>query len=30
MDNGAIVHSGAMEELARDEALQRSLLGLAL
>jgi branched-chain amino acid transport system ATP-binding protein len=30
MDDGAIVHSGSMEELARDEALQRSLLGLAL
>jgi branched-chain amino acid transport system ATP-binding protein len=30
MDNGAVVHSGAMAELAGDEALQRSLLGLAL
>ena len=30
MDNGAVVHAGSMAELARDEALQRSLLGLAL
>jgi len=30
MDNGRVVHSGSMQELARDEALQRSLLGLAL
>jgi branched-chain amino acid transport system ATP-binding protein len=30
MDNGRIVHTGAMQELAQDEALQRSLLGLAL
>lgn len=29
MDNGRIVHSGAMRELAEDETLQRSLLGLA-
>jgi branched-chain amino acid transport system ATP-binding protein len=30
MDNGVVVHSGAMEALAQDEALQQSLLGLAL
>jgi branched-chain amino acid transport system ATP-binding protein len=30
MDNGVVVHAGAMAELARDEALQRSLLGLAI
>ena len=30
MDNGRVVHSGAMQELAEDEALQRDLLGLAL
>lgn len=30
MDNGRIVHAGAMQDLAEDEALQRSLLGLAL
>lgn len=30
MDNGRVVHAGPMEELARDEALQKSLLGLAL
>ena len=30
MDNGVVVHSGAMIELAEDEALQKSLLGLAL
>ncbi|HEY0886240.1 MAG TPA: ABC transporter ATP-binding protein [Ramlibacter sp.] len=30
MDNGAVVHAGAMRELAEDEALQQSLLGLAL
>ena len=30
MDNGSIVHAGAMADLAADEALQRSLLGLAL
>ncbi len=30
MDNGVVVHSGAMSELAEDEALQKSLLGLAL
>jgi branched-chain amino acid transport system ATP-binding protein len=30
MDNGVVVHAGSMRELAEDEALQRSLLGLAL
>jgi len=30
MDNGVVVHAGRMQELAEDEALQRSLLGLAL
>lgn len=30
MDNGRIVHTGSMRALAEDEALQRSLLGLAL
>ncbi|AEG92656.1 ABC transporter ATP-binding protein [Ramlibacter tataouinensis] len=30
MDNGRVVHAGAMRELAQDEELQRSLLGLAL
>jgi branched-chain amino acid transport system ATP-binding protein len=30
MDNGVVVHAGLMDELARDEALQKSLLGLAL
>ncbi|MDD0837143.1 ABC transporter ATP-binding protein [Curvibacter sp. HBC61] len=30
MDNGRVVHAGRMAELAADEALQRSLLGLAL
>jgi branched-chain amino acid transport system ATP-binding protein len=30
MDNGRVVHAGPMRELAEDEALQRSLLGLAL
>lgn len=30
MDNGTVVHTGSMEALARDEALQQSLLGLAL
>jgi branched-chain amino acid transport system ATP-binding protein len=28
MDNGAVVHSGAMADFASDEALQKSLLGL--
>jgi branched-chain amino acid transport system ATP-binding protein len=30
MDDGRIVHSGAMAELAQDEALQQQLLGLSL
>ena len=30
MDNGRVVHAGPMAELAGDEALQHSLLGLAL
>ncbi len=30
MDDGRIVHRGAMDELARDEALQTRLLGLSL
>ncbi len=30
MDNGRVVHSGAMQALAQDTALQRSLLGLSL
>ena len=30
MDNGVVVHSGPMQQLAEDEALQHSLLGLAL
>ncbi|MBX3654434.1 MAG: ABC transporter ATP-binding protein [Ramlibacter sp.] len=30
MDNGVVVHSGSMRALAEDEALQISLLGLAL
>ncbi|MBA2674338.1 ABC transporter ATP-binding protein [Ramlibacter sp.] len=30
MDNGQVVHAGSMKELADDEALQQSLLGLAL
>jgi branched-chain amino acid transport system ATP-binding protein len=30
MDNGVIVHAGSMQELADDEQLQHSLLGLAL
>jgi branched-chain amino acid transport system ATP-binding protein len=30
MDDGRVVHAGAMAELAQDEALQRQLLGLAL
>ena len=30
MDNGRVVHAGAMQALAEDEALQQSLLGLAL
>jgi branched-chain amino acid transport system ATP-binding protein len=30
MDNGRVVHSGAMAELAEDEGLQQRLLGLSL
>jgi branched-chain amino acid transport system ATP-binding protein len=30
MDDGRIVHAGAMHALVEDEALQRRLLGLAL
>jgi len=30
MDNGRVVHAGSMRELAENEELQRSLLGLAL
>jgi branched-chain amino acid transport system ATP-binding protein len=30
MDNGVVVHAGAMRQLAEDEALQQSLLGLAI
>jgi branched-chain amino acid transport system ATP-binding protein len=30
MDDGRIVHRGAMAELAEDEALQARLLGLSL
>lgn len=30
MDNGVVVHAGSMRQLAEDEALQQSLLGLAL
>ena len=30
MDNGRVVHAGSMQALAADEALQQSLLGLAL
>ena len=30
MDNGRVVHAGAMQALAEDEELQHSLLGLAL
>jgi branched-chain amino acid transport system ATP-binding protein len=30
MDNGRVVHAGTMQALAHDEALQKSLLGLAL
>ncbi|HSW18367.1 MAG TPA: ABC transporter ATP-binding protein [Ramlibacter sp.] len=30
MDNGVVVHAGAMKALAEDERLQQSLLGLAL
>jgi branched-chain amino acid transport system ATP-binding protein len=30
MDNGRVVHSGSMQALSQDKALQQSLLGLAL
>ena len=30
MDNGKIVHRGAMADLARDTSLQEKLLGLSL
>ena len=30
MDNGVVIHAGSMKELADDEALQHSLLGLAI
>jgi branched-chain amino acid transport system ATP-binding protein len=30
MDNGVVVHAGSMRDLAEDEALQHSLLGLAI
>lgn len=30
MDDGRVVHAGAMQALAEDEVLQQSLLGLAL
>jgi branched-chain amino acid transport system ATP-binding protein len=30
MDNGVVVHAGSMKELAQDESLQHSLLGLAI
>ena len=30
MDNGRVVHTGSMRELSEDQALQRSLLGLAI
>ncbi|MNT69421.1 High-affinity branched-chain amino acid transport ATP-binding protein LivF [compost metagenome] len=30
MDNGKVVHAGAMEDLAADDALQTRLLGLSL
>jgi branched-chain amino acid transport system ATP-binding protein len=30
MDDGRVVHRGAMAELAEDEALQSRLLGLSL
>jgi len=30
MDNGRVVHAGAMAQLAEDDAMQRRLLGLAL
>jgi branched-chain amino acid transport system ATP-binding protein len=30
MDDGRVVHRGAMAELAEDQALQRLLLGLSM
>ncbi|MES2787883.1 MAG: ABC transporter ATP-binding protein [Pseudomonadota bacterium] len=30
MDNGVVVHAGSMQALAKDEALQHALLGLAI
>jgi branched-chain amino acid transport system ATP-binding protein len=30
MDNGRVVHAGAMQELAEDAALQQKYLGLSL
>jgi branched-chain amino acid transport system ATP-binding protein len=30
MDDGRVVHTGAMQELADDEELQQRLLGLSL
>ncbi len=30
MDNGRVVHAGAMADLAEDESLQQRLLGLSL
>ena len=30
MDNGVVVHSGSMQALTQDGALQKSLLGLAI
>ena len=30
MDNGRVVHSGAMQALAEDEELHHKLLGLAI
>jgi len=30
MDNGVVVHTGSMRELADDDALQQRLLGLSL
>jgi branched-chain amino acid transport system ATP-binding protein len=30
MDNGQVVHAGSMKDLAEDEELQHSLLGLAI
>jgi len=30
MDDGRVVHAGAMKQLVEDEALQQRLLGLSL